>query len=82
MKDKFGQGEIEFLILVGGVLFFFVLFLFVIQQDTGDKLNERRDFALKEIATIVKDDISFASESSEGYFRNFELPNDLDGVEY
>lgn len=81
-KDKSGQGAVEFLILVGGVLFFFVVFLFIIQEDTADKLNERKNLALKEIASIVKDEIAFAFESIDGYYRNFELPNTLDGINY
>lgn len=82
MNNKSAQGAIEFLILIGGVLFFFVVFLFIIQQDTGEKLKERRNLALKEIASIVKDEIAFAFESTEGYSRNFELPNNLDGINY
>lgn len=80
--NKNGQSAVEFLILVGAVFFFFVVFLYSIQVSMGDKIKEGINLAVKEIAIIVQDEISLAVSSSDGYYRNFEIPNKIGGLEY
>lgn len=76
MKIKYrkGQGAIEFIILVGFIFFIFVAFLLAIRVNISDKTRESVDLEVKEIALIVQDEIALAAESSDGYYRNFELP--------
>ena len=81
MKNKTGQSAIEFFILIGVVLFFFVIFLFAIESQGADKARERLNLAGKEIALSVQDEIIFASESSDGYIREFDIPDKMDGGE-
>ncbi len=82
IKLKKAQSAIEFLILVGGVLIFFIGFLFAIQSNIADKSFERRNLAVKEVAVIVQDEINLALKSTDGYRRNFELPQEIDGIDY
>ena len=77
-----GQSAIEFFILVGVVIFFLVVFLFLIQSNIADSIRGRRVIAVKEIAVSVQDEIALASASSEGYTRHFTLPQNVDGIDY
>ena len=82
MKKKQGQGAIEFLVLFGFVFFISVVFLLAIRENISYKTRESFDLEVKEIALIVQDEISLAVESSDGYYRNFELPSRILGRSY
>lgn len=82
LKSKRSQTAIEFVILIAFVLFFFVTFSLVIQGNMSDKLREKKNLAIKEIALTVQDEINLASSSSDGYFRTFKIPKNLNGQEY
>jgi Raf kinase inhibitor-like YbhB/YbcL family protein len=86
IKKKFSgiksQSAIEFIMLLGFFMFFFMAFFFVIQTNITDKLIERQNLNIKEIALTVQDEINLASESTEGYYREFTLPKDLGGLDY
>lgn len=82
LKYSKSQTAIEFVILIAFVLFFFVTFSLVIQGNMSDKLREKKNLAIKEIALTVQDEINLASSSSDGYFRTFKLPKDLNGQAY
>ena len=79
---KRGQSSIEFLILVGAMLFIFVLFLGLFQQNIGKKTIEKRNYALTELALTVQNEIALASEASDGYSRTFEIPSNILGSNY
>ena len=79
---KKGQSSIEFIILVGAVLFFFVAFVFYLQGNIADKQKEGTNILLKNIAYDIQDEISQASKVSDGYSREFILPNDVAGFQY
>lgn len=76
-QEKKAQSSIEFLILVVAVLFFFVVFLFGLQNNIGDKTRERNNLEFKELALTVQDEINLALEASEGYSRHFNIPEKL-----
>ncbi len=82
VEMKKAQSAIEFVILVGAVLFFFLAFLFALQLSSVDKNRENKNFVIKEIALTVQNEISLATESSDGYYREFEIPNNILGSEY
>jgi hypothetical protein len=73
------QSAIEFMILLGFVL---TIFFIVVNETMEDKIDERMTLQLKEIATIVQDEIILASKSSDGYKRNFNIPASLNGISY
>ncbi|MCH7568389.1 MAG: hypothetical protein IIA87_03125 [Nanoarchaeota archaeon] len=76
------QSAIEFVILVGAVFFFFIIFLFAIQSNISDKIRENLNLAVQEIALTVQDEINLASESSDGYYRKFNIPEKVINLDY
>lgn len=81
-KSKISQSSIEFIILVAFLLFAFVVFFLIIQENMSDKIRERVNIQIKEISLSVKDEIDFAFSSSEGYRREFKIPENLNGQNY
>jgi hypothetical protein len=81
-KCKRSQSAIEFLMLIGFLLFSFTIFFLVIQGNMSDKLRKRQDIAVKNIVLIVQDEINLAFQSSDGYFREFKIPENINGDKY
>jgi len=81
-KNRRAQSAIEFIILVGAVLFFFLVFLFVVQGSISGRVVENHNFALKEIALTVQDEINLAADASDGYYREFEIPIKVVNLDY
>jgi len=82
MFNKNAQTAIEFVILVGFVLFFFSVFFLAIQGNLSDKLKEKQTLAVKSVALTMQDEINLAFQSTEGYYREFTIPENLNGIEY
>lgn len=80
--DIKAQGAMEFLILFGFVMFFFVAFLLVIQMNIQERNFERERVLAQDLALSVQNEISLASESSEGYYREFFVPDTILGKNY
>lgn len=79
---KKSQTAIEFLLLMGGVLFFFTGFFLAIQEGMSDKITENINKNVYETALYVQNEISLASESRDGYSREFKLPENINGLDY
>lgn len=77
-----GQSALEFFILVGAVLFFFVIFLSAIQGVLDKQKADLNNQNFENIAQIVKEEIGFASSSTDGYYRYFEVPDKINGLDY
>ena len=77
-----GQGVIEFMILFGFLLFFFVAFIAVLQFNTNEKSGDKQRVLFENIARGVRDEVSFAAESSDGYYREFYIPMNVLGRDY
>ncbi|MEM3074453.1 MAG: hypothetical protein QW727_00725 [Candidatus Pacearchaeota archaeon] len=82
MKNKRGQGIIEFIVIFGAILFFFVLFLGVISGNINEKNKEKENIIVQNIALNVREEIALASKSSNGYSRKFNLPQTIIGKNY
>ena len=82
IRKKSAQGTIEFVILFAAVLFFFISFFAVIQLNMGKKNLEKERVMAQNIALDIQNEISLAAESSEGYYREFEIPNSILGKDY
>lgn len=82
LKTKKGQAAMEFLIVFGAMLFFFVIFFGIIQENISEKDQEKERIVAQSVALDVQDEINLAAESSEGYFRGFSIPENILGKEY
>jgi len=82
LRSKKCQGAIEFLVLFAGVMFFIVVFFGVIQKNTADRDFEKKQILLQNAALSVRDEINLASGSSEGYYREFRVPEKILGQDY
>jgi len=82
MYTKKSQTSIEFLVLIGTVMLFFVLFFVAIHNNMSTKIRERQNIMFKEVVLSVQDEINLALKSSEGYERSFKIPQDIAGKDY
>lgn len=81
MRNK-GQTAIEFFIVFGTMMFIFVSIVGLISYNMGQKAFEKRNYAIKEIALSLQDEINLAQNSGEGYSRSFKMPNTVVGNYY
>jgi alpha-N-acetylglucosamine transferase len=79
---KKGQVGMEFMIIAGALIFFCALFLLAVQNRQEERVYQRQIIQLKEIALTVQNEINLASESTEGYIREFEIPTTAGSQEY
>lgn len=82
MNLKKGQSAIEFLILVMTMLFLFVILFYFIEGKVSDLKRDALNNALKEVAITVQEEINLAEGSTNGYIRQFVLPQDINGFDY
>jgi hypothetical protein len=81
-EKKRGQSAIEFVILIGIALFFFVGFLIAIQGNIATRVTGDRDIIVQEIAAQVQDEITLAASSTDGYYREFNIPEKVVNIDY
>jgi len=81
LKNK-GQTALEFIILIGVVIFFTTIFFAIINENLGQKNFEKRDIEIKLIASNVQDEINLALRSSDGYSRNFTIQEKIYSQDY
>ena len=82
MLRKNAQGAAEFMIILGAILFFFVAFFAVIHSNIEKKNSEKERVIIQNIALDVQDEINIAAKASEGYEREFKIPENVLGREY
>ncbi|MFH1451577.1 MAG: hypothetical protein ABIF88_00180 [archaeon] len=76
------QGTIEFLVIFIAIFFFFLFFLIAVKISTNDRVFENKVDVARDLALMVRDEISLAHESSEGYSREFYVPPNIVGADY
>lgn len=81
-NSEMGQSAIELIILVGFLAFFFLIFLFIIQESTAAERWENRNILTQELALQIQQEIALAAQSSSGYSRYFFLPSKVSGLTY
>lgn len=79
---KRAQGTMEFTIIFGTLLLFFITFFAIIQNNIHDKNKDKERILLQNIALNVRDEINLAAGASEGYYRQFTIPEKVFGREY
>ena len=82
MEYKRAQVSIEFIMIIGALLFFASIFILAIQENMGDRTYQRENILVKEIALIVQNEIYLALQSGNGYSREFELPQKAGNLNY
>jgi len=82
MLIKKSQSAIEFIVVFGALLFFFVAFFVVINKNISEKNIEKERMIMQDTALDIQEEIAIASESSNGYSRNFNTPKNVLGKEY
>ena len=81
-NNKKAQTAIEFIMLVGFVFFAFTVFILAVQTSTSDKIKEEQTLRVKEVVIDVQDEINLAYQSSNGYYREFSIPEKINGISY
>ncbi len=82
MKNKKAQAGVELIIVVGAALFFVSIFLLIIQENMREKIYQKENLLTKDIALIVQNEINLALQSTDGYYRKFELPQKVGNLDY
>lgn len=83
MKNKRNaQGAVEFIIIFSAFLLFFVAFFSVIKINIEKKNLEKERLIAQNIALDVQYELNLAAESSEGYYREFNVPYNVRGKDY
>ncbi|MGC9309337.1 MAG: hypothetical protein ACP5D2_01425 [Candidatus Nanoarchaeia archaeon] len=81
-KSHKAQTTVEFLAIVGFILLVSISILGAIQYSRSEKIREKTDIAVNDLARTIQSEINLAFESSNGYEREFELPEKVMGKEY
>ena len=76
------QGAIEFMIIFGAMIFFFIMFFAIIQDNVNEKNREKLTIVAQNVALDLHDEINLAFEASNGYSREFALPENILGEYY
>ena len=81
MKTK-AQSGMEFMIISATVLLFFTLIFLSIQRNVSEKQKEQEIIVVENLALSVQEEISIALSASEGYSREFIVPEKIFGKDY
>lgn len=81
MKNK-AQSSVEFIILIGAVLFFFSALLLVFSENIGEKSKSNREKEFQELALTIQNELNLAAKTADGYQRTFYLPEKILNYEY
>ena len=79
---KKGQGAIEFIIITGIALSFVVLIMASVKMSQDEKIRDKENQEIKKIARNVKEEIQVASQTLNGYRREFNVPKRVMGNNY
>ena len=77
-----GQSALEFMLLVGVVLFMFVAFYGVLNMQLSDKAQQGVYETLLDRSQSVQDEIALAHSSENGYRRVFVIDSEIYGQPY
>jgi len=76
------QTSMEFVILTGFMLMAFLVFYIVIQMQLVQANRDKLDVTAKQVETLVVNELKVAESVTDGYYREFELPRTIQGVDY
>lgn len=79
---KKSQSSIEFVIFSGIIVFFLTIFFLAIGEAKGEKIKEEKRIRVQNLAYAIENEIQLAATSREGYYRKFEIPDEIAGMAY
>ncbi|MBR9705379.1 hypothetical protein GOV12_08245 [Candidatus Pacearchaeota archaeon] len=82
---KFGkksQGALEFMSITVVIIFLFVIMFAALNENYGEKIAKKHNKDLMTIAYVIQDEINLADDSSDGYHREFKVPENVNGYNY
>lgn len=82
MKHKKGQGALEFLIVIGAAVFLFAILMIIVYNNVSEVNREKERRIIENIALSVQDEISLAVKSTDGYSREFNIPEKIGSQDY
>lgn len=82
LRNRNGQVAIEFIVLI--VLLFSIFMVYTVStRKQMDDIRDKKEYVLlKDVTRMAQNEILTALRVEDGYIRKFELPPDLDGINY
>lgn len=79
---KNGQAAVEFIVLI--VILFSVFLVYTVNtRSQMDEIRDKKEYALlNDVAKTAQNEILTAVKVEDGYRREFELPDTLEGINY
>ncbi|MFC1697663.1 hypothetical protein ACFL1H_04995 [Nanoarchaeota archaeon] len=81
MNNK-GQSAVEFLMLLGFLMIFFLVLFGFLNQRMSIASYENKYIRLDNIGDYIRNEFEIASFALDGYEREFSLPGNLEGYDY
>jgi len=81
-RSRRGQSSVEFVILFGFVMFLFIVFFILIQQQSINALAGQKSGRVTQLKNMVLSEFDIATKASYGYSRTFTIPATIDGASY
>jgi hypothetical protein len=79
---KKAQSSAELIVIISAVMFIFIVFLGIIQQNISIKTIEKRNLEVEEIALTAQNELNIAAKATDGYRREFTLPAKIANLNY
>ena len=82
MPNRKAQAAIELIIVMSFLIFFFIIFIGIIQDKIQEKAEEKETIIIKNTVKTVQEEIDLAVKSSDGYRREFKIPEKIINNDY
>jgi hypothetical protein len=79
---KKGQVATEFIIFFGFMFLIFVVFIVAVASDYRTLSTDKERLLLSDQAHTIRKEILVAAGVEDGYYREFDIPENLEGTEY
>jgi uncharacterized protein (UPF0333 family) len=76
------QGSMEFLVAISLIILFFILFIYVIGENTFSINKQKREIIMSDILNKAKEELVLAQQMHDGYLRKFIIPEKISNNEY
>ena len=80
--QKKAQVSLEFLFLVGLAFMVMVVFIASTRSEFSDLRSQEERSLVKDVSVMIQHEIVMASSVTDGYVRVFNVPLNLDGIDY